>query len=132
MKKIILFLFLIPNIVACTKSTDFSKEFKCKLNSVEKSTGYLDFKNNFKLYVPSNWKIKKHYSELQSEIFCADTVKQLSETFILNASYNFGEIKLDNALIKQSDSLIKATYFEKSSSGLINFHEKPAYFYVVK
>lgn len=132
MKKLVVYLSIISAIISCNKQSELSKNFQCNRNSIENTKGYFDFKNNFKLFIPTNWKITKHYSDTQSEIFCADTIKQLSETFILNASFNIGELNLDDTFIKQSDSLIKINFYEKGRSGLIKFQEKPAYYYVAK
>jgi len=117
---------------SCSNKSELSKSFNCETSEIKNDKEYLDFKNNFKLKLPSTWKTNKYYSEFQSEIFSADTTKQLSESFIFDASYNFGNLKLDADYVKKTDSVLRMNNLEKIKSGQILFQNKPALWYVVK
>jgi len=131
MKKICI-LFLLVALVSCKEQSELRKEFNCNSTEVGNLKPYLDFKNNFKLQVPSTWKTSKYYSETQSDIFTADTIKQLSESYILNTSYALGTVDFDAGFYQKIDSIISQNNFEKIKSGTTTFIELPSYWYVIK
>ena len=124
-----LFLFF---LISCTSPTELEKEFNCKSNDLDNLKSYTDFKNNFKLQLPTTWKTSKFYSDVESNIYTADTVKELTSTYILNASYNFGELTINAELERKTDSLITANSFQKIKFGKATFKNKPAFWYLIK
>jgi hypothetical protein len=80
-------------------SNDISKVFKCKINTkLSDLETTKDFKNNFSVSVPKYWNTKLYYDSKQSEIFSADTIKNLSESYIMDFSVINSEIKIDEKL----------------------------------
>ena len=132
MKKSIGLILVLIVLFSCKKESELSKIYNCNTAELENLKEYLDFKNNFKLNIPINWKTSKYYSENQSEIFTADTTKRLSESFILDASYNFGALEFTPQFNQKTDSILSVQQLEKIKSGSIIFQQKPAYWYLVK
>lgn len=132
MRKFSAIFLLIIVIVSCTKQSELSKEFDCKSAELSDLKQYSDFKNNFKLYIPNTWKTNKYYSETQSEIFTADTIKQLTETYILNTAYALGTVNFDASFYQKTDSIIAQNGFEKIKSGSTTFVNLPSYWYILK
>ena len=132
MKKVSVLVLLLIAVISCKKQSELQKEFSCKSTELSDLKQYSDFKNNFKLSIPTSWKTSKYYSENSSEIFTADTIKQLTETYILNASYALGTVNFDTDFYKKTDSLLAQNNFEKIKSGTTTFLNFPAYWYVFK
>ena len=80
---------------SCKKQSQLSSIFECDTVNLKNLNEYSDFKQNFKITIPNNWKTELYYNEFQSEIFTADTTKQLSETYVLDASFNFGNLNFN-------------------------------------
>jgi hypothetical protein len=119
-------------LTGCVKQSDLSKSFDCKTSNLNNLITISDFKNNFKISIPNTWKTNLYYNNYQSEIFTADTIKQLSETYILDVSFNYGNIHFDDSFHKKTDSLLTNSNLQKIKSNAIQFQNKPAYCYVVK
>lgn len=130
--KFILFILSIISITSCTKQSDLSKEFNCSSSEIKNTTEYYDFNKNFKIDIPSGWKTDLYYNEFQSELFTADTTKNLSKTFILDVAFNFGELSFDKEFYKKTDSIIATNNLQKIKDGIIKFQTKPTYWYLVK
>ena len=126
---LILFLLL---FTACSKHSELNSIFNCNVNSIEETKKVTDFKKNLSLDIPTTWKTAMYFDEFQSEIFTADTIKQLSDTFILDASFNFGNLEFDANFHKKTDSLLSRNNFLKINEGTISFQSKPAYWYLIK
>ncbi len=129
------FAYLIPFFIlftSCTENSELNSIFNCNVNSIEETKKVTDFKKNFSLDISTTWKTALYFDEFQSEIFTADTVKQLSDTFILDASFNFGKLEFDTDFHKKTDSLLARNNFLKINEGIISFHSKPAYWYLIK
>lgn len=132
MKKVCLLLLIFMIVISCKKQSDLSKNFNCNSKNLSHLKVYTDFKNNFKLHIPNTWKTTKYYSEIQSEIFTADTVKQLTETYILNAAFAFGNVNFDTAFYQKIDSLASFNNFKIVKTGTITFQNSPSYFNLLK
>lgn len=130
-KNLVLTCFFIT-FLSCSKQTELSKSFSCKTYKIQNATNIYDFKKNFRIPIPNTWKTNLYYTEFQSEIFTADTIKQLSETYILDVSFNNGSLKFNDNFIKKTDSLLTISSLYKIKEKTIKFQEKPAYWYVVK
>jgi len=123
-------LLILITTTSCAKKTALETTFDCS-NSVSFSDTkkVKDVKKNFTISVPTNWKTQLYYDEFQSDIFTADTTKQLSETYILDTSWKLGELKLDaefeSKLLSSTDLAVVGSKFE-------DIQEKPAFWYVLK
>jgi len=124
---IVLFSFL-----SCSKQSKFSKIYNCNSTIIENTKAVIDFKKNFKLIIPTNWKTKLYFNENESEIFSADTLKQLTESFILGTSFNHGILNFDANFYKKTDSILTKNNLLIINSGNQSFQSKPAYWYVAK
>lgn len=132
MKNFLILSCFIFSFFSCTKKTELSKSFECKTYKLENATKVYDFKKNFSMPIPNTWKTNLYYTEFQSEIFTADTIKQLSETYILDVSFNNGNLKFDPSFHKKNDSLLASSTLSKIKEKTLKFQNKPAYWYVVK
>lgn len=132
MKKLLLFLIIILTMISCSNQSELSKKFNCGDSSSENTSSVADFKKNFRLKLPTFWKKDLYYNNFQSELFVADTTKQLTETFIIATSFNLGALNFDEVFYQKNDSILKASDLQKLDSGSITFQSKPAYWYVAK
>jgi hypothetical protein len=132
MKKIGLILILIAVCFSCTKESVLESTFNCSNNSITNSKRIADFKNKFSLQLPPNWKTELYYNSFQSEIFSADTSKQLSESFILKVSNNLGELKLNESFFYKIDSVSNSLNQELVISHTEPFNETEMYWNVFK
>lgn len=124
----ILMLFIV--LVGCSNQSQLSKDFSCSnLNNEDKSPKY-NFHRNFKLMIPKFWKTELYYNKFQSEVFCADTVKQLTKTYILDASHNSGIIQFNEDYFSTNDSIVASNNLQITKSKTTLFQEKPCYWYV--
>ncbi|WP_456379016.1 hypothetical protein [Lutibacter sp.] len=131
MKKTILILISIA-LLSCTKQSQLSKKFHCKAIKIEKTKEIIDFKKNFKLTIPTNWKTKLYFTEFESEIFAADTLKQLTESFILGTSFNYGALNFDVSFHKKIDSILVKNNLLLINSGNHLFQSNLTYWYIAK
>jgi len=132
MKKLLSFLILVTILIACSNQSELSKKFKCENTNLEDAPSASDFNKNFRLNIATSWKKDLYYNNYQSELFAADTTKQLTETFILGTSFNLGELNFDKTFYQKSDSILKASNLQKLDFGNITFQSKPAFWYVAK
>lgn len=132
MKKRLPFFIIIVVLISCSKQSELIKNFNCKTSISENITHITDFKNNFKLKLPTNWKRKMYYGNYQSEIFTADTTKQLTDSFILVTSFNLGNLNFNEFFYQKNDSVLKASGLYELNSGTTTFQSKPAFWYVAK
>ncbi|MEX1382166.1 hypothetical protein [Lutibacter sp.] len=131
MKNSIVFIFVIFLVFGCKKQSELSKTFNCNTSKLSNLETYSDFKKNFKIQIPTNWKKELYYNEFQSEIFTADTTKQLSETYILDTAFNFGNLEFNEEFYKKTDSILAISNLQKVKAGSLQFKSKPAYWYLV-
>ncbi|WP_299528016.1 hypothetical protein [uncultured Lutibacter sp.] len=132
MKNIFSFIVLIFLVLSCSNSSVLHKEFACNNSKIDNPKVITDFNKNFKLTISNNWKTTLYFSEFESEIFAADTLKQLTETFILGTSFNFGVLNIDANFYKKTDSILTHNNLEIINSGKHSFQSKPASWYVAK
>ncbi|MDP3313243.1 hypothetical protein [Lutibacter sp.] len=131
MKNFILFaLYLL--LFSCSKKTELEKILKCKTTKFENVSSKTDFNKNFILNIPTTWKTDLYFDKNVSEIFSADTTKQLSDAYILGASHNFGTIQFDAIFKRENDSILNVNSLKIIKAGEISFQNKPAYFYIAQ
>lgn len=87
-------------LVSChEKTSELSSIFSCeKSTELTQLETLHDFKNNFTIKTPKYWKTKLYYDNRQSEIFSADTIKNLSDTYIMDYSAILGRIDINKDL----------------------------------
>lgn len=119
-------------ILACSKQSEIAKKMNCSPTIYKNTKQITDFNKNFTLNIPTNWKTELYFDNYQSEIFTADTLRQLSETFILAVSYNLGVLNFDKDFHHRKDSVLKANNLKIIDSGNQSFQSKPSFWYVSK
>jgi hypothetical protein len=123
--KLMLLLFILITTISCHKKSSLEKEFNCS-NSIDLSNSkeYRDIKKNYKISIPIQWKTKLYFDEYQSDIFTADTIKQLSDSYIIDTSWKMGELNFDEGFISKINS---QTDLEVVNSKLLTFLGHPTY-----
>ena len=132
MKNLILFLPLLFLLISCTNQSKLSENFNCETAKIENAKTFTDFNKNFKLTISSNWNTKLYFSEFESEIFVADTLKDLTESIILGTSFNAGSLNFDDDFHKKIDSILAKNNLQILNSGNQPFQSKPTYWYLAK
>ncbi len=128
--KLVILLFILVAATSCYKESSLKKEFNCS-NSLDLSNSkeYRDIKKNYKITIPLKWKTKLYFDEYQSDILTADTIKQLSESYIINASWKMGELDFNEEFISKINS---QTGYEIINSKHVTFLEYPAFWNLSK
>jgi len=125
----IVFLILIT-ATSCLKKTVLETTFDCSNSfSFSDTKKVKDIKKNFTISIPENWKTQLYYDEFQSDIFTADTTKNLSNTYIIDTSWKLGELNLSKEF---ETKLISSTDMDVVNSKFENIQEKPAFWYLLK
>lgn len=119
-------------ILGCSKQSEIGKKLNCSATTYKNTKEIIDFNKNFTLNIPNNWKTELYFDNYQSEIFTADTLKQLSETYILVASYNLGTLNFDADFHHRKDSVLSTNNLKIIDSGNESFQSKPSFWYVSK
>lgn len=132
MKRKILLAITVLVVFSCVKKPYLHDTFKCAPISYENSIEKKDFNQNFSLSIPKNWKTNLFFNEYQSSISTADTTRQLTESFILDASYSIGQVNFDSQFYKRTDSIISKNAYLLVDSGEESFQLKPSFWYLVK
>jgi hypothetical protein len=126
MKFNIIILFLFFTILSCNKSNSLEKAFKCKSYTLSNTKGIDDFLHKFRLHIPKHWKKNLYYDNVQTQVFTADTTKQLSQTYILDVALNSGELKLnDDFKTKVIQNLQENEQLVNLNSKFDTFKDKP-------
>jgi hypothetical protein len=132
MRNIAIYGFIFLLISACSKQSEIGKKMNCSPTNYKNTKQITDFNKNFTLNIPSNWKTELYFDNYQSEIFTADTLKQLSETYILAASFNLGTLNFDSDFHHRKDSVLNANNLKIIDSGNESFLKKPSFWYISK
>jgi len=129
-KPLFLSFLLLITLSSCTKQSLLEKTIGCsqKVSEFETKT-FTDVKEYYKIAIPKTWKTKRFYSESQSDIFTADTVKQLTETYILDTSLKIGEFDLSKDF---EDKIIEKSPYPVITSQFENIISKPSFWYISK
>ncbi len=118
--------------VSCGKDTFLEKEFSCKTVNFKNIHEVKDLNKNFSISIPNNWNRELYYDEIQSEIFTADTTKQLTQTYILDASFNYGVLTFDADFHNRKNAILEKQHLKIIDSGNQSFHGQPTYWYLTE
>lgn len=126
--KRILTVLLVISALSCQKS-NIESELGCGSSpKFDETKETRDILKKFKLIVPENWSTQLYYDDFKSQIYAADTVKQLTETYILDVAWHQGEITLDDVLAKSvKDTLNIKEQMTTIKSGFGKFKKKSSY-----
>jgi len=107
---------------------DISKTFECKTDTkLSNLEATKDFKNNFIISTPKHWNTKLYYDNRQSEIFSADTIKKLSDSYIMDFSVINSEIKIDNKLQEKVARKLQDNAMKTLQEKFYKFRDLDAY-----
>ena len=132
MRNIAFYCFVFLLFSGCSNQSEIGKKRFCSPTTYKNTKQISDFNKNFTLNIPSNWKTELYFDNYQSEIITADTIKQLSETFILSASFDLGALNFDSDFHHRKDSVLKVNNLKMIDSGSHTFQSKPSFWYVTK
>ncbi len=132
MKYLIVYFLIAFFFFSCSNQSKINKIFNCDAIKIKNPESILDFNKNFRLTAPSDWKTELYFDKYQSEIFVADTTKQLTESFILIASFKLGNLNFDTDFHNRINSILQKENLQIINSGNESFQSKPTYWYVTK
>lgn len=132
MKNFFLFLVFIISFYSCSKQTPLAQKFNCSSSKIDELHEIYDFNKNFKLSLPTTWKTNLYYNKTESQIFAADTIKELTKSYILGTSFSFGTINFNEDYSKRIDSVLIANNLVKIDAGHHSFQTKKTDWYLVK
>ena len=127
-----LYLLLTLLLYGCTNSPYLSSEFDCDIENYTNLKAYEDVNNNFNIDIPISWKTELYFSDFESEIFSADTTKQLTESYILDASFNSGRLTFDTKFYQSTDSIAHMNNLKLINSGNQLFQDKSTYWNILQ
>lgn len=130
-KSAILFLIcFVVLFVSCDKHTHgLYKDLACQSTAPSNTFIKQDFQKNFAIQIPSDWKHSGFSDELQSSIMAADTVKQLTESYILDVAFKNGEITINQDFI---ETFNKQMPYEVVYNAVEPFKEHASFWQVAK
>lgn len=120
-------LLILITTVSCSKKTVLETTFDCSRSSFSNVNEVKDVKNNFNIDIPTDWKINKYFDEFESSISTADTIKELTDTYIIDVSYKLGELELNQDFI---DKVNTSSSLEITYSEFENIFNKPSFWYL--
>jgi len=132
MRNFILYIGFIFLAISCSKQSKLSKNFNCDTAKIENTKVITDFNKNFNIHIPSSWKTKLYFNKYESEVFAADTIKELTESYVLGTSFNAGTLNFEANFHKKTDSILAINNLQIINSGDEHFQSKPTYWYVAK
>ncbi|HIP47708.1 MAG TPA: hypothetical protein EYG92_01935 [Lutibacter sp.] len=116
-------------ITSCQeKTSELSVNFSCENTTILKNLESVkDFKNNFTIKTPKHWNTKLYYDNTQSEIFSADTIKSLSDTYIMDYSVISNTININEELQKKVKQKTQDNAMETIKESFHKFKEFDAF-----
>lgn len=126
--------FIIVLVFICTScnSNQLSKDFNCKTPNFNNLEVVTDFKKNFTIEIPSNWKTNLYYDDVVSSVYTADTTQNLTKAFIMDVSFVLNPIDIDAAFIQKVATDNSKMELTQMASKEIKFHDKNAYYNLAK
>jgi len=125
------FLFLLASCAETPTelSTNFSCENSSKISNLE---SVKDFKDNFTIKTPKHWNTKLYYDNRQSEIFTADTIKTLSDSYIMDYSVISNTINIDETLEAKVKQITQNNAMETIQESFLKHKEYDAFAHLSK
>ena len=129
-KKIFIILLLGLSILSCTKRLSLADELACsKRPNFQGTIEKQDFKNKFSINIPKTWKHKGYFDDYQSSVFAADTVKELTKSYILDVAYKYNTIEINESFQKEINKSNSLTVLK---TNIEQFKDKTSYWQVSK
>lgn len=134
MKQILLISTIIALMFSCKTKSNLEIEYNCQsTTSFSNTEEYIDFKEKFSLEIPKQWSTQYFYNSYESKIMTADTVKTLSNTFLLDVSYLSGNLVIDQPFYnKIMNDLLTERNLETAQLQKTTFKNMPAIWQIAK
>ncbi len=129
MKYFSIILITITLITSCQKNK-LRDQFECDTPThFTKTKTFKDVLNKFKIDIPKYWKTQLYYDEYQSDLYSADTTKQLSETYLIDITWHQGELHFDEDFKSNiSKDLKNKGLLKQIKSGFLKFKKHDSYY----
>lgn len=126
MKQIIA-VFSLLMLFSCN-SSEISKDFNCKSGSYSNLEQFIDFKKNFNMKIPKNWKTSYYYDNVVSSIYTADTTLNLTKTTLIDVSFILSPAEFDKNFTDKIKADNKQMKLQEVASKSVTFLKKPSYY----
>ncbi len=112
------------------QNNDLGEKFECDTPIHFTNTKkYKDVLSKFKISLPKYWKTQLYYDEFQSDLYSADTTKQLSETYLIDITWHQGELNFDEEFKSNISKDLKSKGLLKVvHSGFVKFKKHNSYY----
>jgi hypothetical protein len=121
-------LFLLMFICACNSGSTLSKNLNCDPETYSNLEVVEDVDKRFKIQLPDNWKTNLYYDKNQTSIYAADTTKNLTDTYTIDVTYVYSELKLDETFIQKFKTDLYKNQLVETTSYDFLFQDKEAYY----
>ncbi len=129
-----IYIIALVTLFSCNKPSELQKELGCKTKyDFGQMITSQDFQKKFTVQIPKNWSTKYFYNEFQTSLMTADSLKSLSNSFILDISLNNGELKVDDQIKgKVIRNIITKEHLRIKNFKISEFHKKPSVWFVAE
>jgi hypothetical protein len=132
MKNILILFFTLLLLFSCEKQSEISKNFDCNSSNLNNLEEVKDVKNLFTAQLPKTWKTNLYYDDTQTSIYSADTIKQLTETLILDFSFIKNDIRFNDVFkLKQEQESLNKRLIQTEAKE-IKLLNKPSFYTLSK
>ena len=117
-------------VFSSCQNNDLGEQFECNTPTHFTNTKkYKDVLSKFNIEIPKYWKTQLYYDEFQSDLYSADTTKQLSETYLIDITWHQGELNFDEEFkSKISKGLKNKGLLKVVRSGFVKFKKHDSYY----
>lgn len=116
--------------VGCSEKLTLAKELACNnFPSFTSTITKSDFNNKFSIEIPNSWKHKGYFDDYQSSVFAADTVKELTDSYVLDVAYKYSTIQIDDSF---QTKINKSNTLDVLKNNIETYKDSPSYWQVSK
>ena len=117
-------------IFTSCENNELKEQFECDAPTHFTNTKeYKDVLSKFYIEIPKYWKTQLYYDEFQSDLYSADTTKQLSETYLIDITWHQGELNFDKEFKSNISKNLKGKGLLKViKSGIVKFKKHDSYY----
>ncbi len=128
--KYLVALILFSTVLISCNNNNITEVFDCNTPShFTNSKKYNDVLKKFSIKIPKYWKTELYFDEFQSELYSADTTKELSESYIVDISWHQGGLEFNEDFEQNIlQNLEEVERLETKLSGYGTFIKHKAYY----
>jgi hypothetical protein len=127
MKKLLIIILLV-GLGACSSKSQISKDLNCEPESYTNLEVVEDVDKKFTLKIPDHWKTNLYFDKNQTSIFTADTTKGLTQSYTLDVTYVYNELKIDDQFIQKFKGSLMNNQLVETTSYEFDFYDKKSYY----